>query len=68
MPVEVQALTIAASGPNPRLIVNGVDAARVAMVLAVLDPVAQHVTIVNAGHLPPLLRRGPGAVEPRARR
>lgn len=37
MPVEVQALTIAASGPNPRRIVNGVDAARVSMVLAVLE-------------------------------
>ncbi|MDN3497087.1 DNA repair protein RadA [Planococcus sp. APC 4015] len=37
MPVEVQALTIAASGPNPRRIVNGVDHNRVAMVLAVLE-------------------------------
>lgn len=37
MPVEVQALTIAATSPNPRRIVNGVDAARVAMVLAVLE-------------------------------
>ena len=37
MPVEVQALTIASSAPNPRRIVNGVDAARVAMVLAVLE-------------------------------
>ncbi len=37
MPVEVQALTITATSPNPRRIVNGVDAARVAMVLAVLE-------------------------------
>ncbi|WP_439594213.1 DNA repair protein RadA [Microbacterium sp.] len=37
MPVEVQALTIASTSPNPRRIVNGVDAARVAMVLAVLE-------------------------------
>ena len=37
MPVEVQALTIDSGMPNPRRIVNGVDAARVAMVLAVLE-------------------------------
>lgn len=37
LPVEVQALTIESSGPNPRRVVNGVDAARVAMVLAVLE-------------------------------
>ena len=37
LPVEVQALTLAPSGPNPRRIVSGVDAARVAMVLAVLE-------------------------------
>jgi serine phosphatase RsbU (regulator of sigma subunit) len=35
----------------------------VTMVLAVLDPRRHEVTIVNAGHLPPLLRRGPGMVE-----
>jgi len=37
MPVEVQALTIETKAPNPRRIVNGVDSARVAMVLAVLE-------------------------------
>ncbi len=37
LPVEVQALTLPASGPNPRRIVSGVDGARVAMVLAVLE-------------------------------
>jgi DNA repair protein RadA/Sms len=37
MPVEVQALTISTSAPNPRRVVNGVDSARVAMVLAVLE-------------------------------
>ncbi|MGW8483119.1 DNA repair protein RadA [Microbacterium sp. NPDC055903] len=37
LPVEVQALTIQASGPNPRRIVHGLDASRVAMVLAVLE-------------------------------
>ena len=37
LPVEVQALTIKNSGPNPRRIVSGVDSARVAMILAVLE-------------------------------
>ncbi|AZS35671.1 DNA repair protein RadA [Microbacterium lemovicicum] len=37
LPVEVQALTIHSTAPNPRRIVNGVDSARVAMVLAVLE-------------------------------
>jgi phosphoserine phosphatase RsbU/P len=35
----------------------------VTMVLAVLEPRRHEVTVVNAGHLPPLLRRGPAAVE-----
>jgi phosphoserine phosphatase RsbU/P len=35
----------------------------VTMVLAVLDPRTHDVVIVNAGHLPPLLRRGTGGVE-----
>ncbi|WEG09234.1 DNA repair protein RadA [Microbacterium horticulturae] len=37
MPVEVQALTVPASGPNPRRVVSGVDASRVAMILALLE-------------------------------
>ncbi len=37
IPVEVQALTLASSGPNPRRVVSGVDSARVAMILAVLE-------------------------------
>ncbi|MFT4213720.1 MAG: DNA repair protein RadA [Microbacterium sp.] len=41
LPVEVQALTLPSAGPNPRRIVSGVDAARVAMVLAVLEKRAQ---------------------------
>ncbi len=35
----------------------------VTMVLAVLDPRRHEVTVVNAGHLPPLLRRSAAAVE-----
>ena len=35
----------------------------VTMVLAVLDPRRHEVMVVNAGHLPPLLRRGPDQVE-----
>lgn len=37
LPVEVQALVVDTSAPNPRRIVSGVDAARVAMLLAVLE-------------------------------
>ncbi|MFC4137559.1 MULTISPECIES: DNA repair protein RadA [unclassified Microbacterium] len=37
LPVEVQALTIAAKGPNPRRVVHGLDSSRVAMVLAILE-------------------------------
>ncbi|BDV29572.1 DNA repair protein RadA [Microbacterium terricola] len=44
LPVEVQALTIATAAPNPRRVVNGVDGARVAMVLAVLEKRANIIT------------------------
>ena len=37
IPVEVQALVVPSTQPNPRLVVNGVDSARVAMLLAVLQ-------------------------------
>ncbi|WP_435747418.1 DNA repair protein RadA [Microbacterium sp. PMB16] len=37
LPVEVQALTVPSSAPNPRRIVHGVDSSRVAMVLAILE-------------------------------
>lgn len=37
LPVEIQALVIGTKVPNPRRVVNGVDSARVAMVLAVLE-------------------------------
>ena len=37
LPVEVQALIIDTTAPNPRRVVNGVDSSRVAMLLAVLE-------------------------------
>ena len=39
----------------------------VTFVLCVLDPIEHRLTMVNAGHLPPLRRRG-GAVEELGRR
>jgi DNA repair protein RadA/Sms len=44
LPVEVQALTVATSAPNPRRVVSGLDSARVAMVLAILERRAGFVT------------------------
>lgn len=37
LPVEIQALVVPTQAPNPRRVVNGVDASRVAMLLAVLE-------------------------------
>ncbi|MCU1413155.1 MAG: repair protein RadA [Microbacteriaceae bacterium] len=37
LPVEVQALVVKTSAPNPRRVTNGVDSSRVAMLLAVLE-------------------------------
>lgn len=37
LPVEVQALVTPTSAPNPRRVTSGVDASRVAMILAVLE-------------------------------
>ncbi|WP_167050600.1 DNA repair protein RadA [Salinibacterium sp. ZJ77] len=37
LPVEVQALVVGTTAPNPRRVVSGVDAARVAMLIAVLE-------------------------------
>ncbi|WP_165063334.1 DNA repair protein RadA [Marisediminicola senii] len=37
LPVEMQALIVKSSAPQPRRVVNGVDSARVAMLLAVLE-------------------------------
>ena len=37
LPVEVQALIVKTTAPNPRRVTNGVDSSRVAMLLAVLE-------------------------------
>ena len=37
LPVEVQALIVKSQAPQPRRVVNGIDASRVAMLLAVLE-------------------------------
>jgi DNA repair protein RadA/Sms len=37
LPVEVQALVVDTTAPNPRRVVSGVDGARVAMLIAVLE-------------------------------
>ena len=47
LPVEVQALVVPTEAPNPRRVVNGVDASRVAMLLAVLD---RRASIQLTGH------------------
>ena len=46
IPVEVQALVVKSSSPHPRLVVNGVDSARVAMLIAVLQ---KHGDLKNIG-------------------
>lgn len=37
LPVEIQALVVSTTSPNPRRVTNGVDSSRVAMLLAVLE-------------------------------
>ncbi|WP_111718759.1 DNA repair protein RadA [Homoserinimonas sp. OAct 916] len=37
LPVEIQALVVKSSAPNPRRVTNGVESSRVAMLLAVLE-------------------------------
>jgi serine phosphatase RsbU (regulator of sigma subunit) len=49
---------------NKRFCDSGWDDRFVTLVACVLDPLRHEVTVVNAGHLPPLLRRGPKHVEP----
>jgi DNA repair protein RadA/Sms len=44
--VEVQALVVKSTSPHPRLVVNGVDSARVSMLIAVLQ---KHGGLKNIG-------------------
>lgn len=44
IPVEVQALVVKSASQHPRLVVNGVDSARVSMLIAVLQ---QHANLKN---------------------
>ena len=37
LPVEIQALVVPSSAPNPRRVTNGIDSSRLAMLLAVLE-------------------------------
>ncbi|MFT4212722.1 MAG: DNA repair protein RadA [Microbacterium sp.] len=37
LPVEIQALVVPSTAPNPRRVVNGVESSRVAMILAVVE-------------------------------
>jgi len=48
---------------NAAFIANNWDDRFVTFVLAVVDPLNNELTIVNAGHMPPLLRRAGGQVE-----
>ncbi|GGA71916.1 DNA repair protein RadA [Pseudoclavibacter endophyticus] len=47
MAVEIQALVVKTSAPNPRTVTNGVDSSRVAMLVAVLQ---QRLSLNFAGH------------------
>jgi serine phosphatase RsbU (regulator of sigma subunit) len=51
---------------NRLLCDDGVEDRFVTMVLVVLQPTTHELTIVNAGHLPPLCRRARGQIEPLA--
>jgi len=57
----------AISGLNEELASGGLGHRFITFLLMLIDPVAHTVSIVNAGHLPPLLRRQNGEVVPIAR-
>jgi sigma-B regulation protein RsbU (phosphoserine phosphatase) len=48
---------------NQAFVRNGWEDRFVTMILSVLDPVANRVTFVNAGHMPPFVRHSDGTVE-----
>jgi serine phosphatase RsbU (regulator of sigma subunit) len=47
---------------NSRMEKRSPEGAFVTMVLAMLDPMSHEITLVNAGHMPPLKRRSDGSV------
>ncbi|PRY67449.1 DNA repair protein RadA/Sms [Glaciihabitans tibetensis] len=48
LPVEVQALVVKSTAPQPRRVVNGVDGSRVAMLLAVLEKRAGYGSLASS--------------------
>lgn len=56
-------LARAMEGLNEEFATGGVGHRFVTCILAVLDPNNHQITLSNAGHLPPLLRRADGTVE-----
>jgi serine phosphatase RsbU (regulator of sigma subunit) len=48
---------------NATFVQNGAEDRFVTLIVAVLDPKTHELTIVNAGHMPPLLGKADGAVE-----
>ncbi len=53
----------AMTGLNQQLVSGGMGHRFVTMVIVVVDPATHRLTLVNAGHLLPLLRRAGGTVE-----
>jgi serine phosphatase RsbU (regulator of sigma subunit)/pSer/pThr/pTyr-binding forkhead associated (FHA) protein len=56
-------LNMAMSGLNSEIAVSGLGHRFITCVLMVIDPVKNQLTLVNAGHLPPLRRDSSGQVE-----
>lgn len=57
----------AIEGLNGELATGGVGHRFVTCVLAVLNPETHKIKLANAGHLPPIIRRADGSVEPLSR-
>ncbi len=57
-------LSEAMAGLNAEISVSGLGHRFITCVLLVIDPATHQLTVVNAGHLPPLRRNTSGQVEP----
>ncbi len=57
-------LAAAMTGLNAEISVSGLGHRFITCVLMIIDPVTNQLTVVNAGHLPPLRRDVAGQVEP----